>query len=185
VEGNLKMSDPRAPGRAGGLRQGGYLGLGSNEGDRLANLRAAREALARKGVEPVASSSVYETAPQGEVTDQPDFLNACLRIRTELEPEALLDVCKEVERELGRAAGGVRHGPRPIDVDVLLLDGREHSSDRLTLPHAEVTSRRFVLEPLLELDSELALPDGTRLADRLEAVAGQRVERVVPPGWGV
>ena len=64
----------------------GYLGLGSNEGDRLANLRAARDALARRGVEPVRSSSVYETAPQGEVTDQPDFLNACLRICTELDP---------------------------------------------------------------------------------------------------
>jgi 2-amino-4-hydroxy-6-hydroxymethyldihydropteridine diphosphokinase len=156
----------------------GYLGLGSNEGDRLANLRAAREALERHGVEVTGASSVYETAPQGEVTDQPDFLNACLRVRTDLEPEPLLDVCKQVERELGREPGGPRHGPRPIDVDVLLLGGIEHSSDRLTLPHAEVTSRRFVLEPLLELDPELALPDGTRLAGSLAAVADQPVERL-------
>jgi 2-amino-4-hydroxy-6-hydroxymethyldihydropteridine diphosphokinase len=163
----------------------GYLGLGSNEGDRLANLRAAREALERHGVEVTGASSVYETAPQGEVTDQPDFLNACLRVRTDLEPEPLLDVCKQVERELGREPGGPRHGPRPIDVDVLLLGGIEHSSDRLTLPHAEVTSRRFVLEPLLELDPDLALPDGTRLSERLPAVADQRVERIAPPGWGV
>jgi len=163
----------------------GYLGLGSNEGDRLANLRAARAALRRDGIEVLASSSVYETAPQGQVTDQPDFLNACLLIRTELGPEALLDVCKAVERELGRAAGGVRHGPRPIDVDVLMLGELEHGSERLTLPHVEVTSRRFVLEPLLELDPELALPDGTRLADRLPDVADQPVERVVPPAWGV
>jgi 2-amino-4-hydroxy-6-hydroxymethyldihydropteridine diphosphokinase len=183
VEGNLKMSDPRAPGRAGGLRQGGYLGLGSNEGDRLANLRAAREALARKGVEPVASSSVYETAPQGEVTDQPDFLNACLRIRTELEPEALLDVCKEVERELGRAAGGVRHGPRPIDVDVLLLNNVEHRSGRLTLPHAEVAARRFVIEPLLELDPELRLPGGRPLKELLPAVLDQRVTPHAGGSW--
>ena len=133
----------------------------------------------------MASSSVYETAPQGEVTDQPDFLNACVRIQTDLEPEALLAACKRVEGELGRAPGGPRHGPRPIDVDVLLLGGREQSSDRLTLPHAEVTSRRFVLEPLLELDPGLTLPDGTRLADRLPAVADQPVERVTPPGWGV
>ena len=133
-----------------------------------------------------ASSSVYETAPQGEVTDQPDFLNACLRIQTELEPEALLDACKQVERELGRAPGGVRHGPRPIDVDVLLLGEREHSSDRLTLPHAEVTSRRFVLEPLLELDPGLTLPDGTRLADRLRRGGGSAGRaRLSPPGWGV
>jgi 2-amino-4-hydroxy-6-hydroxymethyldihydropteridine diphosphokinase len=159
------------------LSEVGYLGLGSNEGDRLANLRAARAALEDRGVEVTASSSVFTTAPQGEVTDQPDFLNACLRVRTELDPEALLDACKAVERELGRAPGGVRHGPRQIDVDVLLLADREHRSERLTLPHAEVTSRRFVLEPLLELDADLALPDGTRLADRLDAVADQRVER--------
>jgi 2-amino-4-hydroxy-6-hydroxymethyldihydropteridine diphosphokinase len=163
----------------------GYLGLGSNEGDRLANLSAARAAVEWHGIEVTGASSVYETAPQGEVSDQADFLNACLRIRTELEPEQLLDACKRVERELGREPGGVRHGPRPIDIDVLLLDGRVHSSERLRLPHAEVTSRRFVLEPLLELDPELELPDGTRLADRLDAVADQRVERVVPPGWGV
>jgi 2-amino-4-hydroxy-6-hydroxymethyldihydropteridine diphosphokinase len=163
----------------------GYLGLGSNEGDRLANLSAARSALEHDGIEVEAESSVYETAPQGEVLDQADFLNACLRIQTELEPEGLLDACKRVERDLGRFPGGVRHGPRPIDVDVLLLGGRVHRSERLTLPHPEVTSRRFVLEPLLELDSELELPDGTRLAERLGEVADQRVERVAPPGWGV
>jgi 2-amino-4-hydroxy-6-hydroxymethyldihydropteridine diphosphokinase len=154
----------------------GYLGLGSNEGDRLANLRAARAALERRGIEVSASSSVYETAPQGELLDQPDFLNACLRVETELGPEELLDACKEVERELGRAPGGRRHGPRPIDVDLLLLDGLERRSERLTLPHPEVTRRRFVLEPLLELDPSLRLPDGTRLADALGALADQRVE---------
>ena len=154
----------------------GYLGLGSNEGDRLANLRAASAALPAHGIEVTASSSVYETAPQGEITDQPDFLNACLQIRTDLEPEQLLDACKQVERELGRAPGGQRHGPRPIDVDVLLLGDRELRSEQLTLPHAEVTSRRFVLEPLLELDPGLTLPDGTRLADcgRGGGAAGDR-----------
>jgi 2-amino-4-hydroxy-6-hydroxymethyldihydropteridine diphosphokinase len=163
----------------------GYLGLGSNEGDRLANLRAAREALDRHGVEVAASSSVYETAPQGEVTDQPDFLNACLRIRTALDPEALLDVCKRVERELGRTAGGVRHGPRPIDVDVLLLGDLRHSSERVTLPHAEITRRRFVLEPLLELDPGLRLPDGPALADFLPALADQRVTPHAGGSWRV
>ena len=161
----------------------GYLGLGSNEGDRLANLRAARAAIERHGVEVTASSSVYETAPQGEVTDQPDFLNACLRISTDLEPEALLDVCKEVERELGRAARGVRHGPRPIDVDVLLLGDLEHSSERLTLPHKEVATRRFVLEPLLELDPDLRLPDGRPLEELLPAVLDQRVTPHAGGSW--
>jgi 2-amino-4-hydroxy-6-hydroxymethyldihydropteridine diphosphokinase len=89
----------------------------------------------------------------------------------------LLSAAKAVERELGREAGGRRHGPRPIDIDVLLLDDLEYRSERLSLPHPEVTSRRFVLEPLLELDPELALPDGTRLTSQLEAVRDQRVVR--------
>jgi 2-amino-4-hydroxy-6-hydroxymethyldihydropteridine diphosphokinase len=153
----------------------GYLGLGSNEGDRLGNLRAARAALARRGIRVTGSSSVYETAPQGEVLDQPDFLNACLRIETELGPEELLDVCKAVERELGRAPGSRRHGPRPIDVDVLLLGDVAWRSERLTLPHPEVTRRRFVLEPLLELDAGLTLTDGAPLSEAAERVADQRV----------
>ena len=130
----------------------------------------------------LASSSVYETEPVGEVPDQRDFLNACLRVRTSLAPEALLDACKAVERELGRAPGGRRHGPRPIDVDVLLLGGRSHRSKRLVLPHPEVTSRRFVLVPLLELDPGLALPDGAPLGDALAALGpGQDVRLVGPP----
>ena len=148
----------------------GYLGLGSNVGDRRAQLSAAVGALPAHGVEVLASSSTYETEPVGEILDQPDFLNACLRISTAHDPEGLLDACKAVERELGRIAGGVRHAPRPIDVDVLLLDDLEHASERLRLPHAEVTSRRFVLIPLLELDPELRAPDGSRLVDALAAL---------------
>jgi 2-amino-4-hydroxy-6-hydroxymethyldihydropteridine diphosphokinase len=156
----------------------GYLGLGSNVGDRLANLRAAVEELRARRVAVRAQSSVYETAPQGEILDQPDFLNAALEIETDLDPEPLLDLCKDVERALGRRPGGPRHAPRPIDVDLLLLGDLEYRSDRLTLPHAEVTSRRFVLEPLLELDPELALPDGTRLAGLLPRLADQPVRRI-------
>ena len=159
----------------------GYLGLGSNQGDRLANLRAARAALERHGVEVTGSSSAYETEPQGEVTDQPDFLNACVRVRTGLGPEKLLDVCKAIERELGRQAGGPRHGPRPIDIDVLLLGEIELESESLTLPHPGLRNRRFVIEPLLELDPDLRLPDGVPLHDRLPLVAGQRVERYTGP----
>ena len=96
----------------------GYLGLGSNEGDRLGKLRAASASLARRGVAVSGASSVYETAPQGELLDQPDFLNACVRVETDLDPEALLETCKDVERELGRAPDGPRHGPRPVDVDL-------------------------------------------------------------------
>ena len=156
----------------------GYLGLGSNVGDRVANLSAAAAALPARGVAVVARSSVYETEPQGEVLDQPDFLNAALAIETDLGPEDLLDACKEVERELGRQLGGPRHGPRAIDVDLLLLGDVEYSSERLTLPHRDVLARRFVLEPLLELDPDLALPDGTRLDGALARLEGQRVARI-------
>ena len=157
----------------------GYLGLGSNVGDSAGHLRAAVELLGAQGVEVVAASSVYVTEPVGEILDQPDFLNAALRIRTDLEPEVLLDACKAVEAERGRAFDLPRHSPRPLDVDLLLLGELELTTPRLTLPHREVTTRRFVLAPLLELDPELALPDGTRLADALAALPEdeQRAER--------
>jgi 2-amino-4-hydroxy-6-hydroxymethyldihydropteridine diphosphokinase len=148
-------------------------------GDRESHLRGAIDDLREHGVEVEAVSSLYETEPVGEILDQPDFLNAAIRIRTSLEPEALLDLCKAIEAEHGRAFGGPRHGPRPIDVDLLLLGEIELSTDRLTLPHREVTSRRFVLAPLLELDPDLALPDGTTLAEALERLGpGQRAKRV-------
>jgi 2-amino-4-hydroxy-6-hydroxymethyldihydropteridine diphosphokinase len=156
----------------------GYLGLGSNVGDAAGHLRAAIELLHVRDVEVEAVSSAYVTEPVGEVLDQPDFLNAAVRIRTELEPEALLDACKAVEAERGRALEAPRHSPRPLDVDLLLLGDLELETDRLTLPHPEVSSRRFVLAPLLELDPELTLPDGTRLADAFAALSpGQRVEK--------
>ncbi len=154
----------------------GFLGLGSNEGDRLVALETARAALPALGVEVTRSSSAYETAPQGQVTDQPDYLNACLEVETGLDPESLLDVCKEIELAMGRDEG-VRHGPRPIDLDVLLLGSLEHASGRLSLPHPEVVARRFVLEPLLELDEGLELPDGRALKPLLADVAGQPVVR--------
>ena len=160
----------------------GYLGLGSNVGDRRANLEAAVAALPRHGVDVLESSSVYETEPVGEILDQRSFFNACLRVRTELGPDELLAACKAVERELGREAGGPRHGPRPIDVDVLLLGDLRHRSERLNLPHEEVTSRRFVLVPLLELARDLEVPGKGRAADALAALGpGQDVALTGPP----
>lgn len=157
----------------------GYLGLGSNVGDREANIARALELLDEHGVKVEAVSSLYETEPVGEFLDQPDFLNAAARISTELEPLDLLDVCKAVEVELGRVFAGPRHGPRPIDVDLLLLGDIELEHKRLTLPHAEVTSRLFVLAPLLELDSSLELPNGSPLSGFTDALRdGPRVERV-------
>jgi 2-amino-4-hydroxy-6-hydroxymethyldihydropteridine diphosphokinase len=161
------------------LTRTGYLGLGSNVGDREEHLRAAVRLLSEHGVEVEAVSSLYETEPVGEILDQPDFLNAAARISTDLGPEQLLDLCKAIELEQGRVFGAPRHGPRPLDVDLLLLEDLQVSSERLTLPHPEVTSRRFVLEPLVELDPELQLPNGTRIAAALESIGeAERVERV-------
>jgi 2-amino-4-hydroxy-6-hydroxymethyldihydropteridine diphosphokinase len=160
----------------------GYLGLGSNVGDRRAHLTAAVAGLSRHGVRVLRSSSVYDTEPVGLVLDQPEFLNACVEVETSLEPLELLDVCKAVEREVGREPGGVRHGPRVVDVDVLLLGDLRLESDRLTLPHPEVLSRRFVLAPLLELDADLRLPGGERLAGSLAALGeGQDVRLAGAP----
>jgi 2-amino-4-hydroxy-6-hydroxymethyldihydropteridine diphosphokinase len=160
----------------------GYLGIGSNLGDRRANLQAAVEDLWTHDVVVLASSSVYETEPVGEVLDQREFFNACLKIETPLDPEGLLSACKAVERALGREPGGIRHGPRPIDVDLLLLGDAPYASERLRLPHEQVTARRFVLIPLLELDFELATPDGTRLSDCLAALPpDEGVRRAGPP----
>jgi 2-amino-4-hydroxy-6-hydroxymethyldihydropteridine diphosphokinase len=160
----------------------GYLGLGSNIGDRRAALQAAVDALPRHGVAVLASSSVYETEPVGEVLEQREFFNACVRIETEHGPEELLDACKAVEAELGRDFGQVRHGPRVIDVDLLLLGDVQHESARLRLPHEQVTSRRFVLAPLLELDPDLVVPGGGRAADALDGLgAGQDIRRCGDP----
>lgn len=149
----------------------GYLGLGSNVGDRRSHLQAAVDLLPRHGVRVTASSATYDTDPVGEVLDQPAFLNACVRIETDLSPEELLDACKAVERERGRVLadepGYVRHGPRPLDVDLLLLGDVAYASERLTLPHEQVLARRFVLVPLLELDFDLTTPDGTPLSGAL------------------
>jgi 2-amino-4-hydroxy-6-hydroxymethyldihydropteridine diphosphokinase len=160
----------------------GYLGLGSNIGERREHLEAAVAELPAHGVEVLASSSVYETEPVGEVLEQREFFNACVRVDTEHGPEDLLDACKEVERVLGREAGGVRHGPRVIDVDLLLLGSIQYESTRLRLPHADLTTRRFVIVPLLELDRDLVIPGRGRLADALGRLgAGQAVEPVGAP----
>jgi 2-amino-4-hydroxy-6-hydroxymethyldihydropteridine diphosphokinase len=148
----------------------GLLGLGSNVGDRPANLQAAVDTLPSAGVTVLACSSTYDTDPVGEVLDQPSFLNACLRVDTTLEPLALLDAVKDLERELGRPSSDVRHGPRVIDIDILLLGGLELRHERMSLPHEQLLTRRFVLIPALELDFHTRLPDGASLSDALAAL---------------
>lgn len=163
-------------------QRAGLLGLGSNVGDRRAHLQAAVDSLPSAGVRVTAASSVYDTDPVGEVLDQPSFLNACVLVETALEPLALLDAAKRLESELGRIAGGVRHGPRAIDIDILLLGDAELSHERMTLPHEQLLSRRFVLVPALELDFEQTTPNGKRLSDALAALpVGEGVRWAGPP----
>jgi 2-amino-4-hydroxy-6-hydroxymethyldihydropteridine diphosphokinase len=159
----------------------GLLGLGSNVGDRRAQLQAAVDALPSVGVRVTAASSVYDTDPVGEVVDQPTFLNACVLVETELAPLELLDAVKRLEAELGREGQEVRHGPRAIDIDILLLGDVELSHDRMTLPHEQVLARRFVLIPALELNFELATPDGRRLSDALAALPVSEGVRLAGP----
>jgi 2-amino-4-hydroxy-6-hydroxymethyldihydropteridine diphosphokinase len=149
----------------------GLLGLGSNLGDRRAQLQAAVDALAGAGVALTSCSSTYDTDPVGEVLEQPSFLNACVLIQTALEPLELLAEVKRLERELHRRDQGVRHGPRAIDIDILLLGELELAGERMRLPHEGLLSRRFVLIPALELDFGLRAPSGERLADALAALA--------------
>jgi 2-amino-4-hydroxy-6-hydroxymethyldihydropteridine diphosphokinase len=121
----------------------------------------------------VARSSVYETEPVGEILDQSDFFNAVVAIETDLSPHELLAACKQIERALGRPEGGPRHAPRPIDVDLLIIEDVALSEDGLVIPHPELANRRFVLAPLDELAPELTLADGRTPAQALAAL-GER-----------
>lgn len=179
------MAVDEATGTPLGGRRAGLLGLGSNVGDRRAQLQAAADALPSVGVSVLASSSVYDTDPVGEIVDQPSFLNACLRVGCSLEALELLDAIKGLERELGRRDGGARHGPRAIDIDILLLGELQISVDRMTLPHEQLLSRRFVLVPALELDFEQRTPDGRRLSDALAALPFEEGVRWAGPPLAV
>jgi 2-amino-4-hydroxy-6-hydroxymethyldihydropteridine diphosphokinase len=132
----------------------GYVGLGSNVGDREAHLRDALIAMNRAGVAPVAVSSVWETEPV-DGAGPGWFLNMVARIATDLSPEAVLAALQEIEHAQGRLPG-TKNAPRELDLDLLILGGLQRRSPALTLPHPRMWSRRFVLAPLAELDPQLA-----------------------------
>jgi 2-amino-4-hydroxy-6-hydroxymethyldihydropteridine diphosphokinase len=140
-----------------------FVGLGSNLGDREAALRGALELL---GEDVLAVSSFRETDPVGYL-DQPPFLNAAAALETGLAPLALLERLLEVERELGRTRDGPRFGPRTIDLDLLLYEDHVIDEPGLVVPHPRMAERRFVLEPLAELDPDLAVPGQGRVSDLL------------------
>jgi 2-amino-4-hydroxy-6-hydroxymethyldihydropteridine diphosphokinase len=135
-----------------------YVGVGSNIGDRERMLWGAVHMLAfNPDVDVIAVSSIRETDPVG-IVDQPRFLNAAVALETELEPRALLELLLSVERELGRTREGPRFGPRTIDLDLLLYGDGAVDEPGLTVPHPRLHERRFALEPLAELDPDLAVP---------------------------
>ena len=147
-----------------------YVGLGSNLGDREATLRAAVAALgATPGVELAAVSTLTETDPVGMV-DQPRFLNGACAIQTELSPRELLDRLLAVERALGRDRTGPRHGPRTIDLDLLLYGEEQVDEPGLRVPHPRLHERRFALEPVAELDPTLGIPGRGPVQTLLAAV---------------
>jgi 2-amino-4-hydroxy-6-hydroxymethyldihydropteridine diphosphokinase len=160
-----------------------FLSLGSNQGDRAWLLGQALERLGRlPGVQVVAVSSLYATAPVGR-EDQPEFLNAVAQVRTSLAPRELLTACLQIEAGLGRIRTE-RWGPRPIDLDLLLHGEARLAEDGLTLPHPRMTERAFVLAPLAEIAPDLRL-EGTSIADRAAAIDRSGVRRLeaLKFGW--
>ena len=152
------------------------LALGSNLGDRLANLQGAVDALCSgPGLDDVAVSPVYETAPFGGPA-QPDYLNAVLVAATSLPPRAVLDRARAAEAGLGRVRGP-RWGPRTLDVDVIVYGDEISDDPELTLPHPRAHERAFVLAPWHDVDPGAAIPGRGRIADLLAAVgtAGVRL----------
>ena len=133
-----------------------YLGLGSNIGDREAQMRAAVKALGERDVTVRRSASLYATEPR-DFEDQPEFLNTVLEVRTLLEPEALLEQCLAIEKAAGRIRDRSR-GPRPIDMDILLHRDRILDLPNLIVPHPRYRDRRFVLQPLAEIAPDTVDP---------------------------
>jgi 2-amino-4-hydroxy-6-hydroxymethyldihydropteridine diphosphokinase len=158
-----------------------YLGLGSNMGDREANMRAALTALSRK-VRITAVSSLYETEPVGPPQEM--YYNAAAAIDTDMAPAELLAILWNIERDLGREPMRQRNAPRPIDLDILLYGALKLNSSRLMLPHPRLAERAFVLRPLTEIAGDVRHPTLEQTIGELAAeVESEGVRAISPQGW--
>ncbi|KAJ3149346.1 trifunctional dihydropteroate synthetase [Geranomyces michiganensis] len=147
-----------------------YIALGTNLGDRGKNIEDALQKLeGSPAVKLLDTSFLYETAPM-YVVDQPSFFNACIKIRTSLEPEQLLSFLKGIESEHGRDFAAQRNGPRPIDLDILTYDALELNNQTLTIPHPRIKEREFVLRPLCDIAPDMEIPGLFRTASQLLAL---------------
>jgi 2-amino-4-hydroxy-6-hydroxymethyldihydropteridine diphosphokinase len=152
-----------------------YLSLGSNLGDKRAMIARAVERLGAAGVAVIARSSDYRTPPWGD-EDQDWFVNACVKVRTDLAPHDLLALCLGIERDLGRVRTR-KWGPRTIDIDLLIYDDVQMASGDLVLPHPRIAERAFVLQPLAEIAPDLEVA-GRRIAAMLADIDAAGIERL-------
>ncbi len=159
-----------------------YLGMGSNLGDRVAHMRMALGMIRH---DPRCSvgrvSSLYNTQPVG-VTDQPEFLNGVVEIRTSLSPVELLHVCQGVERKMGRTRT-IRWGPRVIDLDILVYETETSNAPELVIPHPRLRDRAFVLAPLAEIAPDVGVGDGLTASNALSRLSDQGVSVFQDGSW--
>ncbi len=155
-----------------------WIGLGSNMGQAADQVEQAIAALTdAPGLELTARSSLYRTAPVGNV-DQPDFINAVVRASCRIGCYVLLEALQEIEKRFGRTRDGERFGPRSLDLDLLMYADQTVSSPQLELPHPRMHERLFVLEPLTEIEGDITVPGRGRLSVLRQACLDQRVQRL-------
>lgn len=161
------------------MKTDAFIGLGSNLKNPAAQLaRAVAELAGLPGTTLIAQSPFYASSPVGP-QDQPDFVNGAVWLNTELDPFALLSQLQAIEQAHGRER--LEHwGPRTLDLDILVFGDQVLNHPKLTVPHCELQNRDFALQPLLDLNPDLTLPDGTAIAT-LRAQCPDNRLRILPP----